>query len=72
MAAKTGSDVKVEINRLILLQLNSSTSKYEFQLINIIDDVMAAIFDVKTVALSRPQFLSDFLVIWYVSSIFHN
>jgi len=72
MASKTGSDAKVETNRLTLLQLNSSTSKYEFHLINIIDDVMAAIFVVKTVALSRPQFLSIFFVIWYVSSIFHN
>ena len=35
-----------------------------FQLINIIDDVTAAIFIEKTRALSRPQFLSDFLEIW--------
>ena len=40
-----------------------------FQLIIIIDDVTAAIFNEKTRALSRPQFWSDFHEIWYVSSI---
>ena len=40
-----------------------------FQLINIIDDVTAAILNEKTRALSRPQFSSDFHEIWYVSSI---
>ena len=30
MAAKTGSAAKVETNRLLLLQLNSSRSKYVF------------------------------------------
>ena len=44
MAAKTGSDAKIETNGLILLQLNSSKSKHVFKLINIIDDVTAAIF----------------------------
>ena len=45
---------------------------FKFQLINIVDDVMAAIFVGKTRPLSWPQFSSDFLVIWYVSSIFRN
>ena len=37
----------------------------EFQLISIIDDVMAAILNEKTRALSRPQFSSDFHEIWF-------
>ena len=40
-----------------------------FQLISIIDDVTAAILIEKTVALSQPQFLSDFHEIWYKSSV---
>ena len=46
-------------------------SAFEFQLINIIDNVTAAVFKKKqkTKVLSRLQFLSDFLEIWYVSSI---
>ena len=43
-----------------------------FQLINIIDDVTTAIFVEKTVALSRPQFSSDFLEICDLSSISHQ
>ena len=39
-----------------------------FWLIKIIYDVTAASFVEKTVALSRPQFWSDFLEIWYVST----
>ena len=68
---KPDGDAKVETNRLILLQLTFSTLKYVFQLINIIDDVMAVSFVEKTRALSRPQFSFNFLVIWYVSSITH-
>ena len=48
----------------------NSTLKYVFQNINIIDDVTARLVVEKTVALSRPQFQSDFLVILYVSIVF--
>ena len=36
---------------------------------NIIDDVTAAILIEKTVALSRPQFWSDFHEIWCVDTL---
>ena len=42
---------------------------FEFWLINIIDDVTAAILDEKTSALSRPQFSSDFLEILNIISV---
>ena len=57
---------------------------FVFWLISINDDVTAAILDEKTVALSRPQFSSDFLEIlniiskaiyqvWYfISAIYVN
>ena len=43
-----------------------------FGLISIIDDVTAAILDEKTVALSRPQFSSDFLEISNIISVAIN
>ena len=42
---------------------------FMFGLISINDDVTAAILDEKTVALSRPQFLSDFLDILNIISV---
>ena len=42
---------------------------FEFWLINIIDDVTAAILIGKMVALSRPQFCSEILEIWCVGTL---
>ena len=40
-----------------------------FQLINIINDVTAAILTEKIVALSRLQFWNDFLEMWFVYTL---
>ena len=42
-----------------------------FLLIKIVDDVKAAIFHEKTRELSRPQFGSDFFLIWDFSTNSH-
>ena len=55
--------------RLEYISVTSCFDPFVFELISINDDVMAAILVLKTVALSRPQFSSDFLQILYVISL---